>query len=111
MAKVSRQKSRTCEDSAEAANSASGLADGTIISFLLNGGAAEVSEDVFERCLGAHSGLEFGWVSDGGNLAEVQNGQLIAKLVGFVHGVGGDQNGHLKIAPQLEQAFPDGAAR
>src|SRR5579863_10462569 len=37
--------------------------------------------------------------------------EAIAKFVGFVHAVGSDQDSHLKIAPQLEQAFPDVATR
>src|SRR4029077_19455676 len=105
MAAVCWKKAKTAEGSAEAANVAPGCAYVTIISLLLNGAPAVMNENVVERGARADAGFQVRGRSSGGDLAQVHDGELIAEFLGFIHGVGGDQNGHLKIAAQLEQAF------
>src|ERR1700683_2269371 len=112
MAAVCWKKAKTAEGSgsAETANCAPCCADVTIASLLLNRTAAVMNEDVVERGAGSDAGFQVGGVADGGHFAEMHDGQEIAKLVGFVHGVRGDQNSHLICAAQFEQAFPHGTA-
>src|SRR4029077_19347640 len=110
MAAVCWKKAKTAEGSAEAANVAPGCAYVTIVSLLLNGAPAVMNEDVVERGVRSDAGFQIRGLPDGGDFAEMHDGELVAKLFGFVHAVGGDQNGHPKIAAQLEQPFPNGAA-
>src|SRR5579864_2237508 len=99
------------DGSAETANCTPGRADVTVVSLLLDDASAEMNEYVVERGARADAGFQIRRRSDGSDFAEMHDGKVIAKLVGFVHGVSGDQDGHLKIAAQLEQPFPDIAAR
>src|SRR5579872_3859273 len=112
MAAVCWKNAKTADrsGSAETASCAPGCADVTIASLLLNGTAAVMNEDVVERGAGSDAGFQVGRRADGGNFAEMHDGQGIAELLGFVHAMGGDQDGHLIRAAQLEQAFPDRAA-
>src|SRR5262245_61662551 len=65
-AAVSRRKSAMTEGlSAEAAGSAAGLADVTVVPCLLDGGSGKMNEDVFEGRLGRNGRLELGGTSDG----------------------------------------------
>src|ERR1700730_8389214 len=106
MAALSLKKSRNADDSAEAISCASGLADVTIISFLLYGAPAVMREDIVERGPRAQATLELRRLSYCGDLAQMQDGQRIAQRVRLFHGMGRDQDRHLIIAAQFEEAFP-----
>src|SRR5438105_7666263 len=109
-APVWRKKSSTAEESSETASDIPCAADVTIASLLLQRAATVMHEDIVERGFGADTRLQIRRLADGGDLAEMHDRQLIAQLIGLIHGMGGEQHGHLQILAKLEQAVPHATA-
>src|SRR5580658_1799286 len=109
MAAVSRKKSTSREGLAKAAGSVSGLADIAVSPSFFNGGATVMNENVIERGGSTKRGLQFGGLPRDGNFSSVQESQFVAKLVGLVHIMRGDEYGDAEIAAQIAEAIPDGA--
>src|SRR5579862_5591069 len=108
-AEVSRKKSRIPEDSPEATNCVPSAADVTIAPFLLQRASAVANEDVVQVCVRPDAGLQVRRPSDGGDFSKMEDGQLIAQLVGLIHPVRGEQHGHAILFAKLQQALPDAA--
>ncbi len=65
----------------------------------------------FEDVLAGNGGLEFQGRIERHQLAVVHDGDAVAKLVGLVHVMRGDEDGEVALALEAGEHFPDGDAR
>src|SRR5579864_5459357 len=82
-AAVWRKKSSTGDESSKTASGMPCAADVTVTPFLLQRAAAVFNEHVIKRGVGPNAGLQIRRLADGGDLAEMENRQLIAELIGL----------------------------
>src|SRR5882724_3365536 len=89
--------------STEAMGGAADAAGIPVPSSRLDGKAGEMDEHVVERRAGSQGGLELGGGAGGGEPALVEEGDLLADLVGLVHGMGGQEDRGVELVLELAQ--------
>ena len=75
--------------------------------FPIGGSVVELG---FDDVRSGHAGFQRGRRIERDQLAVIDDGDAVAEAVGFVHVVGGDQDGELALALDVGQHFPDGHA-